>query len=65
MFLTNVHRVYTAATKRPSFEDEDMTDYFLGKKPVTKTTDRMVDLGQIVREVSDLVVLDGRGAPSA
>ena len=32
------------AEAEPSFEDEDTTDYFLGKKPVTKTTDSSVDL---------------------
>lgn len=57
LFLTNIHRVYESG-KDPSFEDENTTDYFLGKKPVTKTTDSSVDLGVIVRDVSDLVVLN-------
>ena len=46
LFLTNVHRIYTGADKEPSFEDDDVTNYFLGPKPVTKTTDRMTDLGR-------------------
>jgi type III restriction enzyme len=58
LFLTNVHRVFGGDMKIPSFEDENTTEYFLGKKPVTKTTDSVVDLGQIVREVDDLVVLN-------
>ena len=58
LFLTNVHRVFGGDMKMPSLEDENTTDYFLGKKPVTKTTDSVVDLGQIVREVDDLVVLN-------
>ena len=33
LFLTNIHRVYESGSE-PSFEDEDTTDYFLGKKPV-------------------------------
>jgi type III restriction enzyme len=57
LFLTNVQRVYDN-TSTPSFEDEDTTDYFLGKKPVTKTTDSTVDLGVIIRDVPDLVVLN-------
>jgi len=57
LFLTNIHRVFDGG-KEPSFEDEDTTDYFLGKKPVGKTTDSQVDLGAIVREVPDLVVLN-------
>ena len=58
LFLTNVHRVFGGDMRVPSLDDENTTDYFLGKKPVTKTTDSVVDLGQIVREVDDLVVLN-------
>ncbi len=58
LFLTNIHRVFDGDRAAPSFDDEDTTDYFLGKKPVTKTTDSQVDLGRIVREVNDLVVLN-------
>lgn len=57
LFLTNIHRVYESG-KDPSFEDDDTTDYFLGKKPVAKTTDSSVDLGVIIRDVNDLVVLN-------
>src|SRR5690606_4635836 len=57
LFLTNIHRVYESGAA-PSFEDEDTTDYFLGPKPVTKTTDSSVDLGVIVRDLPDLVVLN-------
>lgn len=57
LFLTNIHRVYESGSA-PAFEDENATDYFLGKKPVGKTTDSQVDLGMIVREVPDLVVLN-------
>lgn len=57
LFLTNIHRVYESGSE-PAFEDENATDYFLGKKPVGKTTDNQIDLGMIVREVPDLVVLN-------
>ena len=33
-------------------------DYFLGKRPVGKTTDSKVDLGIIVREIDELVVIN-------
>ncbi len=58
LFLTNIHRVFEGGQSEPSFDDDDTTDYFLGRKPVTKTTDSTVDLRQIVREVDDLVVLN-------
>jgi type III restriction enzyme len=57
LFLTNIHRVYESG-KDPSFDDEDTTDYFLGRKPVAKTTDSSVDLGVIIRDVNDLVVIN-------
>ncbi|ABS65805.1 type III restriction protein res subunit [Xanthobacter versatilis] len=57
LFLTNIHRVYESGSA-PAFEDQNATDYFLGKKPVGKATDSQVDLGMIVREVPDLVVLN-------
>lgn len=57
LFLTNIHRVFEG-DKEASFEDENTTNYFLGKKPTGKTTDSQVDLGVIVRDVPDLVVLN-------
>ena len=57
LFLTNIHRVYETGGE-PRFEDADTSGYFLGKKPVGKTTDSQVDLGVIVREVPDLVVFN-------
>ncbi len=58
IFLTNIHRVYASENIDPSFEDEDMMDYFLGKRPSGQTTDSKVDLGNIVREIDELVVLN-------
>ncbi len=57
IFLTNIHRVYLGKGD-PSPDDEDLSDYLLGGKPVAKTTDKKVDLGVIVREVKDLVILN-------
>ncbi|MBI1815340.1 MAG: DEAD/DEAH box helicase family protein [Deltaproteobacteria bacterium] len=57
IFLTNIHRLYEN-TSTPSFEDDDTTDYFLGRKPTGKTNQSRVDVGQIVRDVPDLIVLN-------
>lgn len=61
LFLTNIHRVYLGDVPEPSLDDEDLRDYFLspfGPKPVGKTTDSRVDLGQIVRDVDELAVFN-------
>ncbi len=58
IFLTNIHRVYASDDIEPTFEDDDLMDYFLGKRPTGKTTDSKVDLGDIVREIDELIVLN-------
>jgi len=58
IFLTNIHRVYEGDVKDPSFDDENLTNYFLGDKPVTKTNQSMVDLGNIIRDVDELMVIN-------
>lgn len=58
IFLTNIHRVYEGNDRIPTFEDEDTTDYFLGKRPTGKTTDSKVDLDVIVRDIDELVVIN-------
>lgn len=58
LFLTNIHRVYAGNDTEPSYEDDNLEDYFLGKRPVGKTTDSKIDLGIIVREIDELVVLN-------
>ncbi len=58
IFLTNIHRVYQGDDILPSFEDEDTTDYFLGKKPSGKTNESKIDLGEIVRNIDELVILN-------
>ena len=57
IFLSNIHRIYEGDNP-PAFEDTDSTDYFLGSRPKGKTTDRQIDLGVIVRDVPDLVILN-------
>jgi type III restriction enzyme len=58
IFLTNIHRVYPGDDAPASADDEDMMDYFLGKRPTGATTDQKVDLGMIVREIDELMVLN-------
>src|ERR1039458_2193129 len=58
IFLTNIHRVYAGDDVPPSADDEDTMDYFLGKRPSGATTDSKVDLGMIVRDIDELVVLN-------
>lgn len=58
LFLTNIHRVYAGNDIEPSFNDENLEDYFLGKRPSGKTTDSKVDLGVIVREIDEIVVIN-------
>src|SRR3990167_7467016 len=58
IFLTNIHRVYEGSINGASFEDEDTSDYFLGDKVVGKTNDSKIDLGEIVRDVDELMVIN-------
>src|SRR3989344_3573793 len=58
IFLTNIHRVYEGATESASFDDTDTSDFFLGTKPTGATNDSKLDLGDIVRNVDELVVLN-------
>jgi type III restriction enzyme len=58
IFLTNIHRVYSGEDIPPSPDDEDTMDYFLGKRPTGATTDSNVDLGMIVRDIDELMVLN-------
>jgi len=58
IFLTNIHRVYSSKDKVPSTDDENTMEYFLGSKPVANTTDSKVNLGEIVRDIDELMVLN-------
>lgn len=57
LFLTNIHRVYDSPPPA-SRSDENLTDYFLGARPTGRARDNRVDLGAVIRELSDLVVLN-------
>ncbi len=58
IFLTNIHRVYSGDDIPPSPDDDNTMDYFLGKRPTGSTTDSTVDLGDIVRDIDELMVLN-------
>ncbi len=58
IFLTNIHRVFENDVKEASPEDGDSSAYYLGSKPVTKTNDSTVDLGMIVRDIDELIVIN-------
>ena len=58
IFLTNIHRVYSGDDAPPSPHDEDTMEYFLGSKPTGETTDSKIDLGVIVRDIDELMVVN-------
>ncbi|MFP4381548.1 MAG: DEAD/DEAH box helicase family protein [Candidatus Sumerlaeia bacterium] len=58
IFLTNIHRVYSGDEAIPSPDDDNTMDYFFGPRPTGKTTDSNVDLGMIVRDIDELMVLN-------
>lgn len=58
LFLSNIHRVYESNYKEPTFGDDNLEDYFLGKRPTGATTDSKIDLGEIVRDLDEIVVLN-------
>ncbi len=58
IFLTNIHRVYEGNDIAPGPDDDNTMDYFLGKRPTGATTDSKVDLGMIVRDIDELMVLN-------
>jgi type III restriction enzyme len=58
IFLTNIHRVYEDNVVVPTEDDENTIDYFLGEKPTGKTSDSSVDLGKIIRDIDELMVIN-------
>jgi type III restriction enzyme len=58
IFLTNIHRVFEGDVREAGIDDEDTSEYFLGGRPVTKTNDSTVDLGMIIRDIDELIVIN-------
>ena len=57
IFLTNVHRIFLNETA-PSIDGDNALDFFVGKRPTGATNDSRTDLGKIVREISDLIIIN-------
>ncbi len=58
IFLTNIHRVFENDVTDYTAEDDDSSEYFLGDKPVTKTNEGIVDLGMVIRDIDELIVIN-------
>jgi len=58
IFLTNIHRIFEGDIREANFNDENLTNYFLGDKPVSKTNESKIDLGEIVRDVDELMIIN-------
>ena len=55
IFLTNIQRFVTRSEK---LDDNSSMDYFLGDKPVAKTTDNKILVKDIVNNIDDIIVLN-------
>jgi len=53
----NIIKIFTTLSEA-SFEDDDTTSYFLGDKAVAKTNANQTDLGEIVREIDELIIIN-------
>ncbi len=58
IFLTNIHRVYEGSINEASADDVDVSNYFMGSKVTGKTNDSKVDLGEIVRDIDELMIIN-------
>lgn len=56
--IETVIYLYASNNTELSFDDDNREEYFLGKRSVGNTTDSKIDLGIIVREIDELVVLN-------
>lgn len=57
IFLTNVHRIFFNESE-PTIDSGDALDFFVGKRPTGATNDSLMDLGKVLREISDLVIIN-------
>jgi len=58
IFLTNIHRVNEGDIKEATIGDVDLSDYFIGSKPVSKTNESLVELSSVVRDINELIVFN-------
>ena len=57
IFLTNIQQIYAGRVKTPSLDDDDLTDFFFGKK-VKPKLENTVDLLKLIKQVDELVILN-------
>jgi type III restriction enzyme len=57
IFLTNIQQIYVGREKEASLEDEDLTEFFFGKKVKSKLGNT-VDLLKLIKQVDELVILN-------
>lgn len=58
IFLTNIHRVSMSQDRIPSEDDNNLTDFLIWPRAMSNTRASDVDLGKIVREVDELMILN-------
>ena len=57
IFLTNIQQIYVGREKEVSLQDEDLTDFFFGKKVKSKL-ENSVDLLKLIKQVNELIILN-------
>jgi len=57
IFLTNIQQIYVGREKELSLEDEDLTEFFFGKKVKSKL-ENTVDLLKLIKQVNELIILN-------
>jgi len=61
LFLTNIHRVFLSSKRETSFDDDNVSDFFLGSKPSPDADkDKGTDLGKILRsdKIKDILIIN-------
>ncbi len=61
LFITNVHRIFLSSYQEPTYEDDNVLDYFAGRKPSPDADkDKGTDLGKILRsdKIKDLLIIN-------
>jgi type III restriction enzyme len=58
LFLTNIQRIYVNKEISPSLEDENLTDYFIGKKAQLNIEGGGIDLTKVIKDVDELMILN-------
>jgi len=57
IFLTNIQQIYVGKEKKLSLEDEDLTEFFFGKKVKSKL-ENTIDLLKLIKQVNELIILN-------